>query len=132
MARVQRYNRILERRIANHAVCREHELIKEFFIIAKTNVVERGKYAVPSGDLFPSRKRAEEVRPFLAKLRRVLDREELLELTEDIAEIETLMGRVKALRQLQTSGASEVKGRLKHETPRRRKRTKKSEVDIRK
>lgn len=35
VARVHRYNRILERRTANHAIIREHQLLNEFFSIVK-------------------------------------------------------------------------------------------------
>ena len=37
LAKVQRYNRILERRNCNHAIIREHQLLHEFFTIAKVS-----------------------------------------------------------------------------------------------
>ncbi|KAI6241535.1 hypothetical protein M3Y99_00312600 [Aphelenchoides fujianensis] len=82
LAKVQRYNRILERRHCNHAIIREHQLLSEFFSIVKTYKTERGKYTIFSGESFPSRKRAEECRPYFAKMRRVLGSDELLDLAE--------------------------------------------------
>ncbi|KAI6235636.1 hypothetical protein M3Y95_00072700 [Aphelenchoides besseyi] len=136
IAKVQRYNRILERRYSNHAVIREHQLLNEFFSIVKTNVNERGKYTLFAGESFPSRKRAEECRPFFAKFRRVLGSKEVLDLAEDVAEIETLMTRIRMLRSLQLAGTTELKGRFKSEvpfTPRgRKRRTRKADGELRK
>lgn len=134
IARVQRYNRILERRITNHSICREHQLLHEFLNIVKTNVNERNKYHVFGEESFPSKKRADECRPFFAKLRRVLDREELAELADNIGEMEALMNRIKVLRALQTSGTTELKGRFKSDfTPgRKRKKARKSDYDVKK
>ncbi|CAD5221374.1 unnamed protein product [Bursaphelenchus xylophilus] len=134
VARVHRYNRILERRITNHSICREHQLLSEFLQIVKTNVNERNKYIVINEEAFPSKKRAEECRPFLAKLRRVLTQDELNEFTDDLGEMETLISRIRTLRQLQMSGVTELKGRFKTEyTPgRKRKKAKRNDCDIKK
>lgn len=106
---------------------------------------ERGKYNLFVPDSFPSRKRAEELRPYFAKLRRVLPSNELTNLAEDVAgeyynslnvnyvnlnflEMESLIARIKVLRSLQTSGITEIKGRLKSEltaVSRNRKRNRK-------
>jgi hypothetical protein len=78
-----------------------------------------------AAESFPSRKRAEECRPFFAKLRRVIPNNELLNLAEDLAEMESLMARIRMLRGLQTSGVTELKGRFRSEVasiPRNRKR----------
>ncbi|CAD5215416.1 unnamed protein product [Bursaphelenchus okinawaensis] len=134
VARVHRYNRILERRISNHAICREHELLSEFLHIVKTNVNERNKYAPINEDAFPSKKRADECRPFLAKLRRLMTQDELLELTDDLGEIDALVAKIRALRQFQMSGITELKGRYKPDfTPgRRRKKGRRSDYDTKK
>jgi hypothetical protein len=113
-------------------------------------VNERGKYNLFVADSFPSKKRAEELRPYFAKLRRVLPNTELTSLAEDIAgtfiasnnklnhlEMESLMTRIKLLRSMQTSGITEIKGRLKSELTavsrnRKRKAKKPNEGELRK
>ncbi|KAH7668138.1 CBN-ADA-2 protein [Aphelenchoides avenae] len=110
------YNRVLERRIAKHGAIREYEMLHEFFSLQK-NGNDGEPYKVCPKGTFPKKEKEDEFRPLFCRLRQVATKEELDSLAQKIGKMEALKEDIRKLQELQRSGETELKGRLKSVTP---------------
>ncbi|KAL3111776.1 hypothetical protein niasHT_011063 [Heterodera trifolii] len=112
-ARFNRYNRIMRIRTTKKAIIREHNLLNEYLNIVKTNMSEKGKYAVFEDRYFTSKTAENSFRPLFAQLRQIAEKDTLNQLASNIGEMETLVEQIDELKQLQREGVTKLKGRLK-------------------
>uniref|UniRef100_A0A914GXB0 Transcriptional adapter 2-alpha n=1 Tax=Globodera rostochiensis TaxID=31243 RepID=A0A914GXB0_GLORO len=112
-ARFNRYNRLMRIRATKKAIIREHNLINEYLNIVKTNICEKGKYAIFEGRFFTSKAAENSFRALFAQLRQIGDKETINQLAKNFGEMENLVEQIDELKELQREGVSKLRGRLK-------------------
>ncbi|KAH7717060.1 CBN-ADA-2 protein [Aphelenchoides avenae] len=112
LARMRQYNRVLGRRIAKHGAVREYEMLAEFFSLQKSGNHGEPYKVFPKGT-FMTKEKEDEFRPMFCRLRQVATKDELDSLAQKIGKMEALKEDIRKLQELQRSGETELKGRLK-------------------
>ncbi|KAI1725694.1 transcriptional adapter 2-beta [Ditylenchus destructor] len=116
LARIHRYNRVLKSRVVKKGVILEHDIVSEFFNVAKNNISEKGKYNVLDEKYFTTKRKEEDFKPLFYQLRQFADRDTIKNLAKSIGKMETLIDQLQELKQLQRNGVKELKGKLKVDT----------------